>query len=196
MQQVAAALSKARVVPVIRAQSSEAALATAHRLLSSGLSVVELTATTPNWLHALAELRARYPDATVGVGTVTSAADAEAALDTGADFLVSPWPAAPVRAVAQRQGTPFLEGGFSPGEIAAAAEHGIAKLFPAHVGGPAYLVSLLAVLPGARIMPTGGIRLAEAGAWLAAGAFAVGVGSELAQVADPAARIREVLDEL
>ena len=55
----------------------------------------------------------------------------------------------------------------------------MAKLFPAHVGGPRYLKSLLAVAPGARIMPTGGIALDEVGEWLDAGALAVGVGSDL-----------------
>ena len=72
---------------------------------------------------------------------------------------------------------PFIEGGFTPAEVAAAAGRGIAKLFPAHVGGPAYLRSLLAVMPGAKIMPTGGIPLAHVQSWLDAGALAVGIGS-------------------
>jgi 2-dehydro-3-deoxyphosphogluconate aldolase/(4S)-4-hydroxy-2-oxoglutarate aldolase len=120
---------------------------------------------------------------------VVKATDAEAALDSGANFLVSPWPSEEVRRVARRRGAPFLEGGFTPAEVASAASRGIAKLFPAHVGGPAYLKSLLAVLPGARVMPTGGIKAAEVASWLAAGALAVGMGSELD-------RIPEVLNGL
>jgi 2-dehydro-3-deoxyphosphogluconate aldolase / (4S)-4-hydroxy-2-oxoglutarate aldolase len=187
-------IRQAKLVPVLRAANAGSALETAERLLGNGLSVIELTATTPGWQSALARLRAGHPQATLGVGTVVTAADATAAIDGGARFLVSPWPAAPVRDLAQARGIPFLEGGFTPAELAAATARGVAKLFPAHVGGVAYLKSLLAVLPGARIMPTGGIKLDEVAQWLAAGAFAVGVGSELANV--PASRVREVLDGL
>ena len=72
---------------------------------------------------------------------------------------------------------------------------GIAKLFPAHVGGPAYLRSILAVLPGARIVPTGGIALGQVRDYLDAGAYAVGVGSDLVKSPDPAAAVRELLGE-
>ena len=70
----------------------------------------------------------------------------------------------------------------------------VAKLFPAHVGGVSYLRSLLAVAPHARIMPTGGIPLASAADWLAAGAFAVGIGGDLTAPGDIAVRVAEALD--
>jgi 2-dehydro-3-deoxyphosphogluconate aldolase/(4S)-4-hydroxy-2-oxoglutarate aldolase len=89
---------------------------------------------------------------------------------------------------------PFSEGGLTPTEVLGVAEHGVAKLFPAHVGGLSYLKSLLAVAPTARIMPTGGIPLASAAEWLAAGAFAVGIGSDLTAPGDIAARVAEALD--
>jgi 2-dehydro-3-deoxyphosphogluconate aldolase/(4S)-4-hydroxy-2-oxoglutarate aldolase len=171
-----AILRHAKVVPILRAEDGDKAYATAQRLLGSGLTVIELTATTPGWQTSLARLRDEHPHATFGVGTVVKAADAETALDAGANFLVSPWPAQEVRDIASRRGVAFLEGGFTPAEMAAAAGRGIAKLFPAHVGGPAYLKSLMTVLPGARIMPTGGIRAADVASWLAAGALAVGIG--------------------
>jgi 2-dehydro-3-deoxyphosphogluconate aldolase/(4S)-4-hydroxy-2-oxoglutarate aldolase len=161
-----------KVVPVIRGPS---ALDTAQRLLGSGMSVIELTTTIPSWQSVIAQVRSAYPDATLGMGTVTTARDAVAAQEVGADFLVSPWPSSAVREVAH---VPFIEGGFTPAEIAAAAAHGIAKLFPAHVGGPAYLRSLLAVIPGAKIIPTGGIQPSEVDEWLAAGALAVGIGAD------------------
>jgi 2-dehydro-3-deoxyphosphogluconate aldolase / (4S)-4-hydroxy-2-oxoglutarate aldolase len=74
---------------------------------------------------------------------------------------------------------PAIGGGFSPAEVLAAADRGVAKLFPAHVGGIQLMTSLLALAPGARIVPTGGVALAAVPDWLAAGAFAVGVGSDL-----------------
>jgi 2-dehydro-3-deoxyphosphogluconate aldolase/(4S)-4-hydroxy-2-oxoglutarate aldolase len=189
------AIAAARVLPVLRAPDAATALDQARRVLAAGLGVVELTATTPGWADALAALRREAPTATLGAGTVIDAPTAEAAVAAGAAFLVSPHAAPAVRAVAERAGVPFLEGALSPTELAAAlAAGGAAKLFPAHAGGPAYLRSVLAVMPGARIVPTGGIRLEDVPAWLEAGAFAVGVGSDLVS-GDIEGRLRAVLGD-
>jgi 2-dehydro-3-deoxyphosphogluconate aldolase/(4S)-4-hydroxy-2-oxoglutarate aldolase len=187
------AIATARLLPVLRTPDAAGAVRAAETLLGAGLGVVELTATTPGWAEALAGLRRAHHGAVLGAGTVTTGEDARRAVDAGADFLVSPYPAEAVRAFADETGTVFLEGGFTPAEVAAASGHGIAKLFPAHVGGPAYLRSVLAVLPGARIVPTGGIGLEEVRDYLAAGAYAVGVGSDLVKAPDPARAVRELL---
>ncbi len=194
MTDLRAALRDQRVLPVLRLPSAEQASAAAASMLDLGLRVVELTATTPGWDGALADARAAAPAGTwVGMGTVRTAEDAERAVGAGAQFLVSPWPAADVRRVADDAGVVFLEGGFSPGEVAAAARLGPAKVFPAHVCGPVYLRSIRAVLPDdAFLVPTGGIALDDVPDWLAAGAAAVGVGSDLlAPGADE--RLRAVL---
>jgi 2-dehydro-3-deoxyphosphogluconate aldolase/(4S)-4-hydroxy-2-oxoglutarate aldolase len=188
------AIGAARLLPVLRTPDAAGAVRAAETLLDAGLGVVELTATTPGWSDALRDVRRAHPEAVLGAGTVTTAADARLAVESGADFLVSPYPAEDVRFFADETGTVFLEGGFTPAEVAAASENGIAKLFPAHVGGPAYLRSVLAVLPGARIVPTGGIGLAEVGDYLAAGAYAVGVGSDLVKAPDPAKAVRALLE--
>ncbi len=83
----------------------------------------------------------------------------------------------------------MVGGGYTPAELLAAADGGIAKLFPAHAAGPRYLRSVLAVAPGARVIPTGGIALDDVGAWLEAGAYAVGIGSELAPGPESAERL-------
>jgi 2-dehydro-3-deoxyphosphogluconate aldolase/(4S)-4-hydroxy-2-oxoglutarate aldolase len=189
------AIATARLLPVLRTPDAAGAVRAAETLLGAGLGVVELTATTPGWAEALAGLRRAHHGAVLGAGTVTTGEDAHRAVEAGADFLVSPYPAEAVRAFADETGTVFLEGGFTPAEVAAASGRGIAKLFPAHVGGPAYLRSVLAVLPGARIVPTGGIGLGEVRDYLAAGAYAVGVGSDLVKAPDPAKAVRELLDE-
>jgi 2-dehydro-3-deoxyphosphogluconate aldolase/(4S)-4-hydroxy-2-oxoglutarate aldolase len=189
------AIATARLLPVLRTPDAAGAVRAAETLLGAGLGVVELTATTPGWAEALAGLRRAHHGAVLGAGTVTTGEDARRAVEAGADFLVSPYPAEAVRAFADETGTVFLEGGFTPAEVAAASGRGIAKLFPAHVGGPAYLRSVLAVLPGARIVPTGGIGLGEVRDYLAAGAYAVGVGSDLVKAPDPARAVRELLDE-
>jgi 2-dehydro-3-deoxyphosphogluconate aldolase/(4S)-4-hydroxy-2-oxoglutarate aldolase len=169
-------LRRARVVPVIRASDPATALDVLGRVAGAGLPVAELTATTQGWADALAEARLRWPGVLTGLGTVLTAADAQRAAGLGAGFLVSPYPAAEVRDVAADAGLPFIEGGFTPAEIAAAASRGIAKLFPAHVGGIQYLRSLLSILPDALIVPTGGIAATATADWLRAGALAAGVG--------------------
>jgi 2-dehydro-3-deoxyphosphogluconate aldolase / (4S)-4-hydroxy-2-oxoglutarate aldolase len=176
-----ALIGRTRFMPVIRVDTADEAVERARALLASGRELVELTATTAGWPSALQELAAEAPEAAIGVGTITGAADAELALGLGARLLVSPYPAPAAAGVADDAGALFMEGGFTPDQIARACERGIAKLFPAHLGGIRYLRSLLAVLPGARIVPSGGIAPDEAPAWLEAGAFAVG-GSELPAV--------------
>jgi 2-dehydro-3-deoxyphosphogluconate aldolase / (4S)-4-hydroxy-2-oxoglutarate aldolase len=193
---VCAVIGAARLLPVLRVASADQALALTERLVDAGLPAVELTATTACWADAVAALRARADDLVVGAGTITTADDARAAVDAGAHFLVSPYPAPAVRPVADAAGIPFIEGGYTPGEVADAASRGVAKLFPAHVGGPTFLRSLSAVLPSARIIPTGGIRLTDVGTWLAAGAFAVGVGSDLTAPGDIRSRVEQALEGL
>lgn len=179
-----AVIAAQRLLPVLRSPDADEAVRTASALLAAGCRAVELTTSTPGWVDAvrrtvpLADAHGR--PALVGVGTVSTAAQAEAALDAGAAFLISPYPAPEVRAVADRRAAVFIEGGFTPGEIASAVRSaGAAKVFPAHVGGPQFIRSLKAVLPEALIIPTGGIRPEEVRTWLAAGAGAVGIGSGL-----------------
>ncbi|MER5728218.1 bifunctional 4-hydroxy-2-oxoglutarate aldolase/2-dehydro-3-deoxy-phosphogluconate aldolase [Streptomyces sp. NPDC002138] len=184
-----AAMAAQRLLPVLRDAGADEAVRRTGALLAAGCRVVELTTTTPGWAEAVARTApladARGRRALIGVGTVTTAGQAEAALAAGAAFLVSPYPAPEVRAVADRHGAAFVEGGFTPAEIASAVRRaGAAKVFPAHVGGTRFLRSLTAVLPDAVIVPTGGIAPAEVREWLAAGATAVGIGSGLPD--DPA----------
>ncbi len=183
---------RARIIPVLRTRTPGAAVAAAGRCFDGGLSVVELTTTTPGWQEALARVRQAHHGRTVGVGTVLSVEHARQAMEAGADFLVSPCPVPAVRDhVAGR--LPLMEGGMTVAEILSAASRGIAKLFPAHVGGTKYLRSLLAIAPGSRIVPTGGIPLRHVADWLDAGALAVGVGSDLLAEDDVTVAIRDAL---
>jgi 2-dehydro-3-deoxyphosphogluconate aldolase / (4S)-4-hydroxy-2-oxoglutarate aldolase len=188
-RQTESAIQRAIIVPVVREDSADEARSVAAWLIEQGLEVVELTASTPGWERAVGSLE----DVLVGVGTLRTREDAERAVASGAAFMVTPCPAPAVREVAEGAGIPLLEGGLTPGEVLAAADRGIAKLFPAHVGGVELLRSILALSPDARIVPTGGIRLADVPAWLDAGAYAVGVGSELRPGPEAAALLRETL---
>jgi 2-dehydro-3-deoxyphosphogluconate aldolase / (4S)-4-hydroxy-2-oxoglutarate aldolase len=177
-------LARAKVLPVLRAPSVRAAIDQVELCVeTAGLDVIELTTSTPDWAVALTRARSSYPDRLIGVGTVLTAADANTAIDHGAGFLVSPCPAPAVRRVAKARDVPFIEGGMTVREVLAASGRGVAKLFPAHVGGPQYLRSILALRPRARIIPTGGISLADVPEWLRSGALAVGVGRDL--LSDP-----------
>lgn len=187
---VIAEIGRQQVLPVLRLPSSEQALEAARTVLGAGLLVVELTATTPGWEGAVRTVAAELPPGgAVGVGTVTDAATARAAVDAGATFLVSPWAAPAVRGVATAAGVPFLEGALTPTEVAAAAARGPVKIFPASSVGRGHVSALRQVLPRAVLVPTGGIKLDEVPGWLAAGAHAVGVGTDLL-AGDLAARLR------
>ena len=187
-------IRRVRIVPVVRVREAATALTLVERLLDAGLDVLEITTTIEGWDEVIRDIRKTSPDACVGAGTVTTPELTERAIAAGVEFCVSPCLAPTVRAALQPTGIPLLEGGLTPTEVFAAAKHGVAKLFPAHVGGIAYLRSLLAVDPEARIMPTGGVPLTEAGTWLAAGAFAIGIGSDLTAPGDVASRVREALN--
>lgn len=187
---VVAELGETRLIPVLRCKTAPECIDLAARLLESGLSLVEVAATTPNWPEVVSETRRRFPKATVGVGTILTSTGAELAVSYGARFLVCPTVDDSLR---RGFGRYLIEGGLTPGEVHRAGRFGLAKLFPAHVGGPQYLRSLLAVFPDLNIMPTGGLALSSTAEWLSAGAFAVGVGSGLSELPDPAGAIRDVL---
>jgi 2-dehydro-3-deoxyphosphogluconate aldolase/(4S)-4-hydroxy-2-oxoglutarate aldolase len=186
VDELAERLRSATVLPVLRAPDRAAALEQVQRCVAAGLPIVELTTTTGGWEQAVREVRASWPALVLGVGTVLEPEQAQAAVAAGAAFLVSPCPVPTVR---QQAAVPLIEGGFTPGELLDATSRGIAKLFPAHVGGPQLLRSVLAVRPAARIVPTGGISLDAAPVWLAAGALAVGIGAGLLDHPDLAGRL-------
>lgn len=174
-----AVISRAGILPVLRAKTREQLEDQTAMCLEAGMTVIELTTTSPGWQDVLRSLRARpdVADLTLGVGTITSASLARAALDAGANFLVTPYR---VTALEVPNEIPIVRGAFSPSELADAAQNGqVAKLFPASALGPAYLRSVLEVLGGAAVIPTGGIDADSARSWLDAGAIAVGMGSKL-----------------
>jgi 2-dehydro-3-deoxyphosphogluconate aldolase / (4S)-4-hydroxy-2-oxoglutarate aldolase len=190
-ESAARAIAAAVVVPVIRAPTANEALEIAEWAIAQGLPALELTATTPGWVEALRHLRRTSPETVIGVGTLRTEDEVRLVCSEGAGFLVSPVPTRAVTNVGTALGVLVVGGGFTPAEVLAAAATGIAKLFPAHAVGPRYLRSVLAVAPpGTRVVPTGGISLDDVEAWLDAGAYAVGIGSELRPTPEHAERLR------
>jgi 2-dehydro-3-deoxyphosphogluconate aldolase/(4S)-4-hydroxy-2-oxoglutarate aldolase len=118
----------------------------------------------------------------IGAGTVTTADQAEQCIRAGAEFLVSPGLSLPVLGVAQARAKLAIPGALTPTELMNAQENGakLIKIFPCgNVGGPKYLRSLRAPFPNVALIPTGGVNASNAAEFIAAGAFALGVGADL-----------------
>jgi 2-dehydro-3-deoxyphosphogluconate aldolase/(4S)-4-hydroxy-2-oxoglutarate aldolase len=181
-----------RVVGILRCASPER-VGTA--VIESGVDVVEIPLGVPGALAAISSLSTSFPSALVGAGTVMSAADAAAALDAGARFLLSPVLRPEVVEAAHAAGAAAVPGAFTPTEIDACmrADADLVKLFPADRLVPADLRVLLAALPDARLLPTGGITPANAAEWLDAGAVAVGVGGALTREPERASELLAAL---
>lgn len=177
-----AALARIKAVPVIRAGSIDHAMRAALWLSQAGMSVIEMTLTTPDVFAGIAQLR-KAPDVCVGAGTILSAQDARLAIAAGSQFLVTPCWIDGVIELARAANIAVLIGAANPSEIWRAHIAGATavKVFPAAtVGGPQFLKQVRAVFPTVPLMPTGGVTVETAADYLAAGAFCVGLGSELA----------------
>jgi 2-dehydro-3-deoxyphosphogluconate aldolase/(4S)-4-hydroxy-2-oxoglutarate aldolase len=171
------------IVPVIRASSVDEANRAVEAICAGGIPVVEITMTVPNAVSVIRELvQKRAGDVLIGAGTVTNADQAESCLRAGAQFLVSPGLAASVLSVARANAKLVIPGALTPTELMNALDHGaqLVKIFPCgNVGGPKYVKSLKAPFPGASLIPTGGVNATNAAEFIAAGAFALGVGADL-----------------
>jgi 2-dehydro-3-deoxyphosphogluconate aldolase / (4S)-4-hydroxy-2-oxoglutarate aldolase len=171
------------IVPVVRAPSADLAIAAAGAAAAGGIPIVEITMTVPGAIDAIAQLaRTMGGSVVIGAGTVLDAATAGQCIAAGARFIVSPGFDAETVAFARREGVLMMAGALTPTEVIAAWKAGsdFVKIFPCgNVGGPAYIRSLKAALPQIPMIPTGGVNLTTAAAFLDAGAEALGVGGEL-----------------
>jgi 2-dehydro-3-deoxyphosphogluconate aldolase/(4S)-4-hydroxy-2-oxoglutarate aldolase len=171
-----------RLVVVARAQRAEDYDAVLDVLIDAGIRSVELTLTTPGTFDRLPHLLAQYGAvADLGIGTVTSASDLARAADAGASYLVTPITSPAFVSQATDAGVPIVPGGLTPTELYASWSAGASavKIFPAGQVGPGYLKDLRGPFPDLVAVPSGGVDLAGASAWLAAGALAVSVGGPL-----------------
>jgi len=181
-KQVVEAIEACGAVAVVRLDNSDRLPEVAAAVCEGGVTVLEITMTTPNALKAISKLSAeKKSDVIVGVGSVLNANMAKRAVDAGAQFVVSPIFKSQVVKICDRMETPVMPGAFTPTEIQAAHEEGadVVKVFPANIVGMPFFKGVLAPMPHLKLMPTGGVTLDNAGDWLKAGACAVGVGSAL-----------------
>jgi 2-dehydro-3-deoxyphosphogluconate aldolase/(4S)-4-hydroxy-2-oxoglutarate aldolase len=180
-------LEQAALIPVLRAGSIQAGHALVDAMIAGGVTVVEVTMTVPNALTLLRELKQRHGDnLLLGSGTVTDAVQAEATIDEGAEFVVSPSLHLDVIARTKELGKISIPGALTPTEVITAWRAGAdyVKIFPCSaMGGASYLKSLLAPFPELKLIPTGGVTLQTAADFLKAGARALGVGTDLVNTA-------------
>jgi 2-dehydro-3-deoxyphosphogluconate aldolase / (4S)-4-hydroxy-2-oxoglutarate aldolase len=184
------AIIAARIVAIVRLERYDRAADLGRALVAGGITALEFTLTGAGAHAAIAACRAALGDAAqVGVGSVLSPADATAAIDAGAQFVVTPALRPAVIAACRGRGTPILCGAFTPSEALEAHEAGadMVKIFPARLGGPKYISDILAPLPFLKLVPTGGVGPENARAYLEAGAAAVGIGGNLVSAATVAA---------
>lgn len=184
------------VVLVARLASTSALDGIARAAAESGVGALEVTLDTPGALQWLDDARTSWGERlALGAGTVMDAAAARDAAAAGAGFLVSPVLDESVVEAARDGGIPVIPGALTPSEIvrAHAAGAGLVKVYPASLGGPGYLASLRAPLAGIPLLATGGVTVANAVDFIAAGAAAVGLGGSLL---DPGGRREPALDAL
>jgi len=170
------------VIAIMRAQSSAQLIAAADAIKKGGVSVIEVTMTTPGALGVIAEAKERYgSDVVFGAGSVLDPETGRAAILAGADFVVSPILNLGLIELCNRYGLATMPGCYSPTEVITGWEAGadLIKLFPASFGGPALVKAILAPLPQVQIVPVGGVNLETAAEFISKGAVALGVGSSL-----------------
>lgn len=172
------------IVAVVRSESGEQLAKVVRALAEGGVTAAEITFTVPDAIDVIKQVRREMGDAVVlGAGTVLDPETARAALLAGAEYLVSPCVNVEVIKLCRRYDKAIMPGAFTPTEVVTAWEAGadVVKIFPAEVGGPGYLKALRGPLPQVRLMPTGGVDLTTAAAFLKAGACCLGVGGSLVE---------------
>lgn len=167
------------VIAILRAPKADRFAEVAAVLHESGITAVEFTLTSAGALEAVRDCQGLAHR--VGVGSVLTAVDAERAVAAGAAYLITPAVVEEVIAAGLRLGVPVVSGAFTPTEIHRAWTAGsrMVKVFPAAVGGPGYIRAVRAPLPEIPLVPTGGVGIGEARAYMEAGAAALGIGSPL-----------------
>ena len=179
------------VVAVVRSESSESLVKVVQALAEGGVTAAEITFTVPDAVEVIRQVRKEVSDAVVlGAGTVLDPETARTALLAGAEYIVAPTVNTDVIRLCRRYDKVIMPGAFTPTEVVTAWEAGadVVKVFPAEIGGPPLLKALRGPLPQVRLMPTGGVDLNTAEAFLKAGACCLGVGGSLVEPKAVAAR--------
>lgn len=199
------------LVPVVRAASADEAMRAIDAIKEGGIDVLEITMTVPGAVRVIEQVCERYAaDAVIGAGTVLDPETARLCILAGAQFIVSPSTNYDTIALCRRYGIPVMPGALTPTEVVNAWQAGadMVKVFPCSaLGGASYLKALKAPLPQIELIPTGGISQENAAQFIAAGAAALGIGADLAdlealrqgrskEITQSATRYRAIVNEV
>jgi 2-dehydro-3-deoxyphosphogluconate aldolase / (4S)-4-hydroxy-2-oxoglutarate aldolase len=186
------------LVAIVRLDDLSAAVPLTEALLRGGVKSVEFTFTNPLAGRVIEQVRSALDGkANVGAGTVLDPETARIAILAGAEFVVTPTLNLPTIALCNRYGVPTVIGAFTPTEILTAWQAGATyvKVFPASVVGPQYLKDVRGPLPQVKLIPTGGVSIENAAAFIRSGASAIAVGSNLVDASTVSAEQWTVLEE-
>lgn len=187
------------LIPVLRARSHDEALAIALAIEKGGVPVLEITMTVPGAIDVIRQVIEKCGTRVlVGAGTVLDPESARLCILAGAQFIVSPSLNLSTIEMCHRYAIPVFPGALTPTEVVTAWEAGAdaVKVFPCSaLGGASYMKALKAPLPQIELIPTGGVSLSTAEQFLAAGAFALGVGGDLIDAAAISAGKLELITE-
>ena len=170
------------VVAIMHAKSSDQLLKAAEAVLSGGVKAIEVTMTTPDALDVIQRAISQFgKEVLFGVGSVLDPETARAAILAGAQFVVCPTLKVETIEICKRYSIPVMPGAYTPTEILTAWEAGanVVKVFPASVGGPAYIKAIKGPLPQVSLAAVGGVNVENTADFFRAGVDVVGVGGEL-----------------
>ena len=170
------------IIAILRASSPQSLIDAANALKKGGVTVIEVTLTTPGALEIIKQASQIFGDEILfGAGSVLDPESARTAILAGADFIVMPTTNVEVIQLCRRYSIPIFPGAYTPTEIVTAWQAGadMVKLFPASNGGPDLIKAIKAPLPQVKLVPVGGVDLHSTANFIRAGASAVGIGSSL-----------------
>lgn len=164
------------ILPAMKLKQATDMLPYAQAMYDGGARVIEITMTTPGVLENFRAISAAFGDKLyLAAGTCLDAATALDAIKSGASILVSPAVVPEVIDIANRYRVACYSGAFTATEVFTVMRAGadMVKIFPAALGGSAYMTNLKMVYPEVNLIPSGGISLETAGDFIRAGACAV-----------------------
>lgn len=176
-------IESAKIVAIIRSESSEDVRVTIENLVGAGITALEITSNTPNFCEHITWARSKFSDILIGAGTIINIELAEQAIQAGSQFIVTPNTDKDVIRKAQDNNITTLIGALTPTEIASAINYGadFIKVFPAGHLGIDYFKAMLGPFRGKRFIAVGAVNISNIASWFLAGAVGVGIGGTLTQ---------------
>ncbi|MCK5906457.1 MAG: bifunctional 4-hydroxy-2-oxoglutarate aldolase/2-dehydro-3-deoxy-phosphogluconate aldolase [Flavobacteriales bacterium] len=177
-----------KLIAIIRLNDSEHTIPVLEAIYEGGIRTIEVTATTPKALEAVAYFAKKGPsDLLIGVGSVVDKETAKKFIDAGAKYIVTPATQREVILEAHKYDVPVVSGAFTPSEVIEAYQLGcgLIKIFPAEFLGAKYIKAIKAPMPYVSLAPTGGVSLENMHDWFDNGASALGIGSSMLKGFNP-----------